>query len=143
MRRVGFLCTLALLVAACQEPFSSESFVPGGGPYEFVLDLTDSTAAYDLDLYSRLDGNPEELVPLQGTMLRAEWHSPSDSLFVEKVYLPLKGTCRSYYSRQIYQPYREDVRVVEPGIWTLVIRQEDRSQLVPFRGMGLVVRKKK
>jgi hypothetical protein len=62
---------------------------------------------------------------------------------VEKVYLPLKGTCQSYYSRQIYQPYREDVRVVEPGIWTLVIRQEDRSQLVPFRGMGLVVRKKK
>lgn len=142
MKKVFLFILSTLLCAACTEPLSTEQFVPGGGPYEFVLDMSDTTAVYDMDLYSRLDGDPELLIPLKGTLLRAEWRSPSDSLFVEKIYLPLEGTRQSYYSRQIYQPYRADVRPVEAGIWTLTIRQEDRSQLVPFRGMGLVVRRR-
>ena len=131
----------ALLAFSCQEPLSTELFIPGGGPYVFTVDLSDSTAAYDFDLYTRLDADPEDLARLQGTLLRAEWRSPSDSLFVEKIYLPLTGTRRSYFSREIYEPYRADVRPAEPGQWTLTFRQEDRSQVVPFRGLGLVVRK--
>ena len=132
---------LALWAVSCQEPRSTEQFISGGGPYVFTVDLSDSTATYDFDLYTRLDGDPEDLIPLKGTLLRAEWRSPSDSLFVEKIYLPLTGTRQSYFSREIYEPYRADVRPVLPGQWTLTIRQEDRSQVVPFRGMGLVVRK--
>ena len=130
-------------MAACSEPLSTEVFIPGGGPYTFVVDMSDSTVAYDFDLYTRLDGSPEDLIPLKGVLLRAEWRSPSDSSFVEKIYLPLTGTRRSYFSRQVYEPYRADVRPAEPGRWTLTIRQEDRSQLVPFRGLGLVVRRVK
>ena len=55
--------------------------------------------------------------------------------------LPLTGTRQSFFSRQVYEPYRADVRPAEPGLWTLSLRQEDRSQVVPFRGLGLVVRK--
>ena len=109
----------------------------------FTVDLSDTTAAYDFDLYTRLDGDPEDLIPVKGTLLRAEWRSPSDSLFVEKIYLPLTGTRQSFFSRQIYEPYRADVRPVQPGLWTVSFRQEDRSQVVPFRGLGLVVKKKR
>ena len=141
MKQSVIVILLTLLAVSCQEPFSTEMFIPGDGPYAFTVDMTDSTATYDFDLYTRLDGNPEDLIPLKGTLLRAEWRSPSDSVFVEKIYLPLTGTRQSFFSRQIYEPYRADVRPAEPGLWTLSLRQEDRSQVVPFRGLGLVVRK--
>ena len=141
MKRIFVFILSAILAVSCQEPLSTERFIPGGGPFVFTVDLSDSTAAYDFDLYTRLDADPEELVQLKGMLLRAEWRSPSDSLFVEKIYLPLTGTRRSYFSREIYEPYRADVRPAEPGQWTLTFRQEDRSQVVPFRGLGLVVRK--
>ena len=141
MKRSSLVILLALLVVACQEPFSTEKFIAGGGPYVFTVDLSDSTAAYDFDLYTRLDGDPEDLHEVKGALLRAEWRSPSDSLFVEKIYLPLTGTRQSFFSRQVYEPYRADVRPVQPGVWTITFRQEDRSQVVPFRGLGLVVRR--
>lgn len=143
MRRSSLAILLALLVLSCSEPLSTEQFISGGGPYVFTVDLSDTTAAYDFDLYTRLDGDPEDLIPVKGTLLRAEWRSPSDSLFVEKIYLPLTGTRQSFFSRQIYEPYRADVRPVQPGLWTVSFRQEDRSQVVPFRGLGLVVKKKR
>jgi len=141
VKRSSIFILLAILAVACQEPLSTEQFIPGGGPYVFTVDLSDTTAAYDFDLYTRLDGDPEDLIPVKGTLLRAEWRSPSDSVFVEKIYLPLTGTRQSFFSRQVYEPYRADVRPVQPGQWTLTFRQEDRSQVVPFRGLGLVVRR--
>ena len=130
-----------LLAIACREPLSTEEFIPGGGPYVFTVDMSDSTAAYDFDLYTRLDGDPEDLYAVKGTLLRAEWRSPSDSICIEKVYLPLDGTRRSYFSRQVYVPYRADMKPLQPGLWTLTVRQEDRMQMVPLRGLGRVVRK--
>jgi hypothetical protein len=130
-----------VLLAACREPFSAEQFVRGAGPYVFTVDMSDTTAAYDFDLFTRLDGWHTEIQALNSTLLRAEWRSPSDSVLVEKVYLPLKGSRLYYYTKDIYQPYRADVRPVEPGLWTLTIRPEDRAQLLPLRGMGLVVKK--
>lgn len=141
MTRSSLYILLALFVISCAEPLSTEQFIPGGGPYTFTVDMSDTTAVYDFDLYTRLDGDPEDLIPLKGTLLRAEWRSPSDSLLVEKIWLPLTGTRQSFFSRQVYEPYRADMRPVEPGLWTLTFRQEDRSQVVPFRGLGLVVKK--
>ena len=141
MKQSIIVILLAFLAVSCQEPLSTEQFIPGGGPYAFTVDMSDTTATYDFDLYTRLDGTPEDLIPLKGTLMRAEWRSPSDSVLVEKIWLPLTGSRQSFFSRQVYEPYRADVRPVEPGLWTLTFRQEDRSQLVPFRGLGLVVRK--
>ena len=141
MRKVA-LALLLVLLASCREPLSTEQFVRGAGPYVFTVDMSDTTAAYDFDLYTRLDGTHAEMLSLQpGALIRAEWRSPSDSLLVEKVYLPLRGERTTYYSKDIYEPYRADVRPAEPGIWTLTIRAEDRAQLLPLRGMGLVIKK--
>ncbi len=142
MKKVFILTLSALLAIACREPLSTEQFMLGGGPYVFSVDMTDSTATYDFDLFTRLDGDHDALATLKGTLLRAEWRSPSDSVFVEKVYLPLDGTRRSYYSRQVYVPYRAGMAPLQPGLWTLTFRQEDRLEMVPLRGLGLVVRRK-
>jgi hypothetical protein len=141
VRKVAFALFLVLL-AACREPLSTEQFVRGAGPYVFSVDMSDTTAAYDFDLYTRLEGTHTEMITLQpSALLRAEWRSPSDSVLVEKVYLPLQGEHETYYTRDIYEPYRANVRPVEPGVWTLTLRPEDRAQVLPLRGMGLVVKK--
>ena len=131
----AILLTL-LLAASCTEPLSKERFVRGAGPYVFPVDMTDSTAAYDLDFYTRLDGM--EAPPFVELLVR--WRSPSDSLFRETVYLSVDAPRRAF-SRQIYAPYRADVRPLEPGVWTLTVTVPSRPE--GFRGLGLVVRKVK
>ena len=141
MRKVA-IALLLVLLAACREPLSTEQFVRGAGPYVFTVDMSDSTAAYDFDLFTRLEGSHAEILSLdQSALLRAEWRSPSDSVMVEKVYRPLRGERSTYYTKDIYEPYWADVRPVESGIWTLTIRPEDRAQVLPLRGMGLVIKK--
>ncbi|MBQ9702248.1 MAG: hypothetical protein IJ753_05295 [Bacteroidales bacterium] len=132
----------ALLLSACAEPLSTETFIPGDGPYVFTVDLSDSAAVFDLDLYTRLDGTPEELLPLDGTNLRVEWKAPTDSVYVEKMYLPLDRGKKSYFSAQVYESFKADWTPSMPGLWTLTLRPEDRSELLPLRGMGLVVTRK-
>ena len=91
MRKVA-LALLLVLLASCREPLSTEQFVRGAGPYVFTVDMSDTTAAYDFDLFTRLEGTHTEIITLQpNALLRAEWRSPSDSVMVEKVYLPLQG----------------------------------------------------
>ena len=141
MRKVA-IALLLVLLAACREPLSTEQFVRGAGPYVFTVDMSDTTAAYDFDLFTRLEGSHTEILSLdQSALLRAEWRSPSDSVMVEKVYLPLQGERSTYYTKDIYEPYWADVRPIEPGLWTLTIRPEDRAQVLPLRGLGLVVKK--
>ena len=130
-----------LLAVACREPASTEHFIAGAGPYVYEFDLSDAQAGYDFDLYTCLDGTPGELQALPGVLLRAEWRTPSDSLFVEKIYLPFSGSGRQAFSKQVYQPYRAGVVPAEPGRWTLTLRLDDRSQVLPIRGLGLVVRR--
>ena len=43
------------LLTGCREPMSVEKFVKGEGPYTFFVDMGDSTAVYDFDLYTRVD----------------------------------------------------------------------------------------
>ena len=56
MRKAIFLLLAVLAVFSCREPRSTEQFVPGEGPFVFSVDLSDTTAVYDVDLYSRLMG---------------------------------------------------------------------------------------
>lgn len=143
MKNLLPILSAALLLSACSEPLSTETFIPGGGPYVFTLDLSDSTAVYDLDLFTRLDGTPEELLPIDGTSLRAEWKTPADSVYVEKLYLPLDRGKKSYFSVQVYESFKADWTPSMYGMWTLSLRLEDRSEVLPLRGMGLVVKKKR
>ena len=137
MRRALLFMSLLSLLCACKEPPSVETFLPGDGPYVFPVEMADSTASYDFDLYTRIDADAEEIAQLQELPLDVEWKSPSDSSFRERVYLPLSGQ-GGPFNRDVYHPYRAGMRPVECGSWTLTFRVPAD---IPRRGMGLVVRK--
>ena len=136
MRRRLLLLLLVLLAAvSCREPASMEQFIRGEGPYVFTVEMAEGRA-YDFDLYTRIDASPAEMASLVDLPLRAEWRSPSDSVFRETVYLPLTGT-DSFFTRTVYHPYREGMLPREPGSWTL---RFTAPAAIPHRGLGLVVR---
>jgi len=132
------LSAVCVILSGCQEPMSVERFVEGEGPYSFFVDMSDSTASYDFDFYTRVDTPRDSLRQGQSMPLTVTWTSPSFHVFKEEVYMPLDGA-GTYFSRQVRVPYRADVRPVEAGQWTLAVRVDDAPE--GLRGMGLVVRR--
>ncbi len=142
MRRSLFplLCLLAVL--SCREPSSVENYVCSEtGPFSFNVDMSDTSAVYDLVFYTRLDGRHRDIESDVEMPLSVWWRSPSDSLYQEEVYLPLEGEDETYYSRQLRVPYREGVKSREPGWWNLTVTLP--SPVPGFRGLGLIVEKKR
>lgn len=133
MRRILSIVVFALALASCREPSSVEQFVPGDGPFQFSVDMSDSLAMYDFDFYSRLDTKPSECP--SSLLLMVRWISPVDSVFRENVYLPVR-------SGEVYQPYRADVVPSIYGRWTLVVACPEASSVKGFRGLGLVTVKR-
>ena len=105
-----------------------EKFVKGEGPYTFFVDMSDSTASYDFDLYTRVDAPVDSLRKLAALPLQVTWTSPTFHVFREEVYLPMEGKM-SLFSKQVRAPYRAGVRV----------RVQDPPE--GLCGMGLVVAK--
>lgn len=138
MKNLSCLLSLLLLVAACREPSSLEEFIPAPGPYEFQVEMSDTTVSYDFSFFTRLDGYPSDLQAAHELPLRITWISPSDSSYTENVYMPLSGRS-SMFSRQVFQPYRAHVRPVQPGLWTLRVAIPYADGREILRGLGLVV----
>ena len=138
-RIIIVLLSLAAL-AGCREPMSVEKFVKGEGPYTFFVDMSDSTAVYDFDLYTRVDAPLDSLRKMTALPLQVTWTSPSFHVFREEVYLPMEGKT-SLFSRQVRAPYRAGVRPSEWGQWQVVVRVPDAPE--GLCGMGLVVERKK
>ena len=134
--RWSIILLSCLLLTGCREPKSVERFVPGEGPYTFFVEMTDTTASYDFDLYTRIDAPADSISRMAALPLTMVWTSPSFHVFKEEVFLPLDGM-GTFFSRQIRAPYRADVRPVEWGPWTLTVRVSDPPE--GLRGMGLVV----
>ena len=135
-----YAALILLLVTGCREPMSVERFVKGEGPYTFFVDLSDSTATYDFDFYTRVDAPLDSLRRMQALPLTVTWTSPSFRVFREEVYLPLEGQT-TFFSRQVRAPYRAGVRPSVWGQWTLAVRVTDAPE--GLRGMGLIVRRNK
>ena len=129
-----------VLISGCREPMSVERFVMGEGPYTFFVDMTDSAATYDFDLYTRVDAPADSLMKLQALPLTVTWTSPSFHVFKEDVYLPMAGQ-GSFFSRQVRAPYRAGVQPVEWGQWVVAVRVNNPPE--GLRGMGLVVSRNK
>ncbi|MBR4775835.1 MAG: hypothetical protein IK008_07035 [Bacteroidales bacterium] len=126
------LISLLLLAIACSQPSSTETFLRGPGPYEFALDLSDSTAVWDVSFYTRVDA--PDAPPEMG--LCATWTSPSAESFTDTVYLPLSaGT--SFFSQEACVPYRSGVSPAERGHWTLTVDVPEPPS--GLRGLGLVM----
>jgi len=130
------LVFIVLLFSGCREPMSTEKFVKGEGPYTFFVEMSDSTATYDFDLYTRVDAPLDSLRKMQALPLTVTWTSPSFHVFKEDVYLPMEGKT-SLYSRQVRAPYRSGVQPGEWGQWIVNVRVNDPPE--GLRGMGLVV----
>lgn len=139
--KLGIIVLFLLSVLSCRQPAAMEYFVAGEtGPFEFTVDLSDSTAVYDFELYTRLDGRHRDIESDVETPLTLTWQAPSDSLYLETVYLPLKGGEETFYSRQVRAPYRSGVVPSEAGIWT--IRATLPLSVPGLRGLGLIVRRR-
>ena len=134
MKPLFRILILALLAVSCHQPDTVEQFVRGAGPYTFSVDMTDSTATYAFDVFTRVDARecPAEI------RLDMAWKAPWDSVYTETVYLPMTGPS-SYYSHDAYAPYREGVVPAKWGQWELVITVPEQPE--GFRGMGLVTKK--
>ena len=142
MRMAIPLILIFLSVLSCREPMSVETYIHSEtGPYAFSVDMSDTTAVYDLTIYTRLDGPHRYLESDFETPLTIYWRSPSDSLYSETVYLPLEGEDENFYSRQLMVPYREDVSPVEAGVWALTVTLP--SPVPGLRGLGLMTTKRR
>lgn len=142
-RLFPLLALVPLLLASCRPPLSMEQFVRAedraADGYHFSADLADTAHTYDFTFYTRLDGRAEEL-PAEALPLTVTWLSPSLERFTETVWLDVSGRADSWFSRQIYAPYRRGVAVREPGWWQLVV---DMPETPALRGLGLRVAKTK
>ena len=132
MRRVIPILFL-LILASCREPMSVETFVPGDGPFEYAVNMTDSVAVYDFDFYSRIDARPEDCPGSLLLMIR--WVSPTECVYRESVYLPVQPG-------EVYEHYRADVVPSEYGEWKLVVACPEAASVKGFRGLGLVTLKR-
>ena len=135
-----YILLFLLLLTGCKEPMSVERFVKGEGPYTFFVEMADSSAAYDFDLYTRVDAPMDSLRKLTALPLTVTWTSPTFHVFKEDVYMPMEGQ-GSFFSRQIRVPYRAGVRPTEWGQWVIAVRVNNPPE--GLRGMGLVVERKK
>ena len=140
MHRPLYILLALFLITSCREPMSVEKFVKGEGPYTFFVEMSDSTASYDFDLYTRVDAPLDSLRKMAALPLQVTWTSPSFHVFREDVYLPMEGKT-SLFSRQVRAPYRAGVRPEEWGQWQVVVRVPDAPE--GLCGMGLVVERKK
>ena len=134
------LLLLSVLLTGCKEPMSTERFVKGEGPFTFFVDMTDSTASYDFDFYTRVDAPVDSIRKMGALPLTVTWTSPSFHVFKEEVFMPLEGQ-GSFFSRQVRAPYRAGVRPEEWGQWVVAVRVTNPPE--GLRGMGLVVARRR
>ena len=81
----------------------------------------------------------DKIHPVPGSvLLNLRWTAPSGKSRSEQAYLPLEGR-QTFFSRQVYQAYRDGVVPFEPGVWTLTVTAAAPPE--GFRGLGLVVKK--
>ena len=129
---------LALALSSCR-PASYEQFVRSnqarGGEYLFELDMSDSSATYDVSLYTRADAplmTSER--PDSQMALSVRWFAPSDSAaLAETVFLPCGGAAGSV------QLYRSGMRPRPSGTWKVSVRVKDAPE--GLRGIGIICKR--
>lgn len=125
--------------SSCRKPSVYERFVQNNdcteaGVYDFVVDMSDSLATYDVSLYTRVDGDHSGENTSVGVLVDVAWKSPSGIVYSEKVYFPFsEGT--EFFSRQAVMPYRVDTVPVEYGLWELSLRPQ--VDIAGLRGWGV------
>lgn len=137
MLRIILPVTLLLLAAGCR-PASYEQFIRADqaqdGEYVFALDLSDSTATYDLSLYTRVDPTlMAAATPSAELALQVCWMNPGGEAMSEIVYLPFGAEAGSV------KLYRSGVNPAPAGEWHLSV-----TPIAPpegLRGIGIICKR--
>ena len=145
MRGRVFLYVLALAVASCVRPSSREFFVVRenaeyGDTYSFLLDLSDSSATYGIDFFTRLERESFMSFPGEDIILDLRWFSPSDSIITDTAFVRVGDNIgQSYYTRDLVTGYSESLKLPETGEWRLKARIVNDDDAI--RGLGLILRR--
>ena len=146
--RAAVIVAMVALGASCESPSSVEQFVRirakgDDGLYHYTLDLSDSTARYDVSFYSRIDCNNLKISSLNDFLIAVTWISPSGRKYAESVNFAVHDISpgSDFYSHQYVIPYRSGLAPVEWGLWEMTLRVDSDSRIPGFRGMGVVCSK--
>ncbi len=147
MRDLLLALALSLAVGSCSRPVSYEPFVikekaEYGDTYIFNLDLSDSTVAYGLEFYTRLERAAFGEFLSDSISLDLRWISPSDSVMISdttfiRVECPVDS---SYYNKDFVSLYKERLSLPEHGLWRLKARVLNGSE--SLRGLGVIFTRK-
>ena len=147
MRSLFPALVLSLAVASCSRPVSYEPFViredaEYGDTYIFNLDLSDSTVAYGLDFYTRLERRAFGAFPSDSVSLDLRWISPSDSVIISDTTFIRVGRSvdSSYFNKDYLSVYKEKLDLPEHGLWRLKARVLNDSESI--RGLGVIFTRK-
>jgi len=135
---------LAVALSACSRPDQTESFVrssqkTAAGFYEFMVDMSDKEASYDIQVYTRSDCRDKVFAALPDLGIGIVWTAPDGTEYREMVYIPHEDfDLDSSFSHSVRVAYRTGLVPVQPGVWkmSMVVPEEERFHL---RGMGIVV----
>lgn len=130
-RSLNLLSAMLLLVCmvACRQPSSEEIFlrpdqVALDGSYRFCVDMSDSTALYDVSFFTRVDGDFIGSFPVS-----VQVKSPSGKKIEDKVYWDVSV-------QKVL--YRKDIRPYETGEWEISVYV---NNLKGLRGIGMICEK--
>ena len=145
MRGLSFLFLLTLLAVSCVRPSSREFFVlrenaEYGDTYSFFLDLSDSTATYGVDFFTRLEREGFKSFPEEDIILDLRWFSPSDSIITDTAFVRVGDPSgQTYFTRDIVTGYSGRLELPESGEWRLKARIVNDASAI--RGLGLILKR--
>lgn len=145
MRGRVFLYLLALAVVSCVRPSSREFFVlrenaEYGDTYSFFLDLSDSSATYGIDFFTRLERESFNSFPGDDIILDLRWFSPSDSILTDTAFVRIgDNSGQSYYTKDLVSGYTDRLELPEAGEWRLKARIVNDAGAI--RGLGLILKR--
>lgn len=138
------LCVLILAAVCCSRPPTREFFVLSesaeyGDTYSFILDLSDSSATYGIDFFTRLEREAFGSFPSEDIMLDLRWFSPSDSILVDTAFVKVSDVLGTgYYSKDLSTPYKQSLDLPQAGEWRLKAKVVNGSEEI--RGLGLILK---
>lgn len=136
---IGFIMAVSCSSPEAVEQFVSVSDVDAAGRLGFELNMSDTSATYDLSFFTRVDSPDRKFGQLTEFPLRVYFVSPAGKVFSETVYLPLElfeGT--DSFVHDICVDYRSDIVPYEYGIWNLYVIPPAVDGL---RGIGVILNK--
>lgn len=126
------VCCLAVVVAlsliSCSRPASEEMYIKSSeaddyGRYEFILNMSDSTASgYNVDILVSMDCGQKTFGDFDNMPLKMLWESPEKRPFEEDVWISRNDLSEnSRFLKLFMLRYRSGILPYESGKWKLYI----------------------